>query len=648
MDKAFAPDVSQRTPSEMRCSADQHIMTVPEQIAAQLIEREAYRVCRLLPQREFVQYCKDRKVPVDDDRLRKLERLKLFYPLLRVFRIDMPIKVEYVEGGRRYRQLGPLRDGEVWNGDTRTELARFGFSARVIRSWRENGNVWDPKVEASAHTSSIETEPRRHEAYYSQFQFAELSNLITFLTASVQTEWALEDDGTVSATWGDNLKRTLSMTATHIANSSREGNIDHELALISQFISDRYYPKTQTDERHISVSEAGLIFPKWDWYEYARNWDAPSVVALFSLDKMGLRRLHDRAANACRHIDPLADWHQLVRFISIQKRRKLRGDALGAQTLSEMAKMLRLFYRDAFDEPLDGSDDNLGTTVFRVPDIAVEDDPTRALELVANDFGINPKPQLVLFVEGATEEKAIPLIFDQMYAASLSIFGIELVNLRGNSNATGKKDASFSALWRLVDYLHHHQTVSFVLLDNEGLAARNIGAGLPRANSIHFPDRRATRADYVKLWKLSFEMDNFNDAELARALNSYSGGEAVFSARDVKECRDSARNAGKNKKLRKLDVLYSERTGRSINKPEFGRTLVKLMFDPATRRKPEHRPIVRFLGKVANTAALNHQPVTQAIWEYNQRTGHLGTLRPGAISRRKDILGQPRSRRRSK
>lgn len=81
----------------------------------------------------------------------------------------------------------------------------------------------------------------------------------------------------------------------------------------------------------------------------------------------------------------------------------LKGDALAAQTLSEMTKMLDLFHHDAFAELLDKSDDAFDLTIFVVPDISIKDNPTRALELVVNDFGINPKPQLVLFVEGATE-----------------------------------------------------------------------------------------------------------------------------------------------------------------------------------------------------------------------------------------------------
>jgi phage tail protein X len=368
---------------------------------------------------------------------------------------------------------------------------------------------------------------------------------------------------------------------------------------------------------------------------------------LLNLEKDGLRSCYERVAYAYRYSDPLEKWYGLVRFVSVEKRKKLKGDALKAQAFGEMAKMLRLFFRDAFGDELEPPNELGRTTIHRIPDVTAEDDPLRALELVVNDFGINPKPQAVLFIEGATEMTVVPSIFEEIYAAKPNVFAIELVSLGGVSNATGGKDSSFSALWRLIDYLHHHQTVAFVLLDNEGLAPKNVGIGLPRAHSIHFPDRRATRKNYVKLWKLSFEMDNFNDAELARALQEYSQGKANFSPADVKQCRESAKTVTKNKKVRTLDILYTERTGRNLNKPQFGRTLVSLMFNPGTKRKPEHRPIARFLDKLANLAALNHQPVTQAMWEYNQRSGHLGTLRPGAVSRRKDPFGQPLKKRRN-
>jgi phage tail protein X len=492
-------------------------MPTPDRTADLLIDREAYRVCRLMPQREFVSFCRDRNISVSDERLRQLERLKLFYPTLRIYRIDVVHKVELLEEGRRYRDLGPLQENEVWSGDTRSELARFDFSKRVIRSWQEHGNAWDPRSNASPHTETIDTEPRRHEAFYSQFQIFELDHLIQSLTVTVEVEWALENDGTIDTAWGDKLKLNLSSVA---ASAAKRGLSDNGLTFgtICQVISDRYYPNTQSDERHINVSEGGLYFRGWNWYEHACEWNGPDVAELLNLEKDALRGRYERVARAYRYSDPLENWHGLIRFVSVEKRKKLKGDALKAQAFGEMAKMLRLFFRDAFDEELEPPNELGRTTIHRIPDVRAEDDPLRALELVANDFGINPKPQAVLFIEGATEMTVVPLIFDEIYAANPNVFGIELVSLGGVSNATGGKDSSFSALWRLIDYLHHHQTISFVLLDNEGLAPRNVGVGLPSARSIHFPDRRATRKNYVKLWKLSFEMDNFNDAELAWAL----------------------------------------------------------------------------------------------------------------------------------
>jgi phage tail protein X len=620
-------------------------MSPPDRIADLLIDREAYRVCRLMSQWEFVSFCRDRNINVSDERLRKLERLKLFYPVLRIYRIDIVHKVEFLDEGRRYRDLGELEEGESWSGDTRPEFAGFDFSRRVIQSWREHGNAWDPRADESPHTETIDTDSRRHEAYYSQFQISQLDLLIRSLTVTVEIEWALEDDGTIDTSWGDQLKPNLSSLA---ASVSPRVVSDSELSLVvaCQVISDRYYPKTQSDERHITVSDGGLYFRNWDWYEYARSWDGSAVAKLLQIEKEALRKLYERVARAYRFSDPLEKWQELVRFVKVDQRKKLKGDALKALAFGEMAMMLRLFYRDAFGEMLAVPAELDGAIIHQIPDITAEDDPSRALELVTNSFGINPKPQAVLFLEGATEMAVVPLIFDEIYAAKLNVFGIELVGLGGVSNATGGRENSYSALWRLIDYLHHHQTIAFVLLDNEGLAPTNVGIGLPRAHSIHFPDRRATRRNYVKLWKLSFEMENFNDAELAKALGVYAQGKASFSVAEVRLCRESARTARKNKKIRTLDVLYAEKTGRNLNKPQFGQTLVKLMFDPATKRKPEHRPITRFLDQVARVAARNHQPITHAMWEYNQRSGHLGALLPGAVSRRKDPFGQPIEKRR--
>ncbi|WP_426409230.1 TOPRIM nucleotidyl transferase/hydrolase domain-containing protein [Bradyrhizobium ganzhouense] len=598
-----------------------------------IIEREAFRVCPLLPASNFISFCCNRNLKVDAERLRQLERVGLFLPLLRIYRIDITRKIKLLDGVQRFSYMDYLPKDEPWDGDVRVELADFDFSRRVIRSWLEHGNAWDPRDRAALHRATIDTEMRRHEAYYSQFQIFELDRLLRSMTGTVELEWALREDGSIDPEWGDQLGPNLATAATHMAGTDRTS--DSMVGTLCQIISDRYYPRTQGDEREISVPTRISHSLDWDWYAFARQWDAAGIARSLGLDKAELKRHYENVFRYCRQLDPLENWRILVRFVRLEKRQRLKDDALKARSFDEMAKMLRLFYADAFGEQLDPDEDLGRTLIDRIPDIRVQDDPRRALELVVNDFRLNPKPDLVLFVEGPTELAIVPHLIDKMYATSLSVLGIEMVNLRGVGNATGGKDSSYSALWRLIDYLHHHQTIAFVLLDNEGLVPVNIGKGLRIAHSIHSKNRHVTRPDYVKLWKLCFELDNFNDTELAKALTIYAAGQARFTVFDVKPCRESAREPKRKGKLRTLNVLYEERTGLELNKPLFGKVLFDLMVDPAARRKPQHRPIVRFLEKVVERAARNPQPITQAMWEYNQLTGYFGKLHPGAVTKRK-------------
>ena len=274
--------------------------SLPQGILNTLIDLEAYRVCPLLPLGNFVDFCRARKMDVRAERLHQLERLGLFVPMLRIYRIDVPHKVEYVDDGRGYRDLGQLGEDEGWDGAVQTELAGFDFSQRVIRSWLEHGNAWDPRIEPSPHSATIDTELRRHECYYSQFQILELEHLLRALTATVEIEWALRDDGSIDPEWGDQLKPNLSQFAAGVV--TRDSPVsDIEIGAICQVISDRYYPKTQGDERHVTIPMGLSHFSNWDWYAFARQWDAASVAEALNLDKASLSRLYERVF-LCRRL----------------------------------------------------------------------------------------------------------------------------------------------------------------------------------------------------------------------------------------------------------------------------------------------------------------------------------------------------------
>src|SRR5438067_13099751 len=111
--------------------------------------------------------------------------------------------------------------------------------------------------------------------------------------------------------------------------------------------------------------------------------------------------------------DPLDRWYQLVRFISVEKKDKLKGKAQFAQMLYGMEYMLRLFAKEAFAADLHPPDED---RTWRNADLygeGIPEDPLKHLEFVANDFHLNPRPKLILVVEGAGEEQAIPYLAEK-------------------------------------------------------------------------------------------------------------------------------------------------------------------------------------------------------------------------------------------
>jgi hypothetical protein len=610
-------------------------MRLPADVTNFLFEHETFHVCHLLTGSDFERFCRDRNLSAPIQRLEKLERLRLLLPVLRIYRPDVVRKIELVDEGRRYRDLGGLKEGEVWTGDTQTELAQFGVDNECYASWREHGVGWDPR-NACVDTSSRLSAPERHVAYYSQFQIHRLQRLLNLLTLHVEMEWAVEDDGLTPSVPKRDTQQWMANTVRDFVAQSQQDRSDDLLGILCQVISDRYYPHTQTDERRFTLSISG----RWDWYEYVRKWDANAIVEAFDIQADELNNLYDHMAIDQNHADPIAAWYPLARFVSLDKRKRLKGDALRALTLREMALMLRLFYRDAFGQELPEPHE-VGRTIYhRIPDIDAKRDPLRALELTANDFHVNPKPQLVLFVEGHTEAEVIPVVLDRLYGVTVSVLGIEIVHLGGIGNVAGGKENPFSALWRLIDYLHHHQTIAVVLADNEGFAKRNLRSGLPKAVSTYLADRRVTRAEYVKVWRTCFEFDNFNNAEIARALTELGG--VPFSKAEVDTCRRNTRQLPTGKTVLTLERLYASRTKHDLDKPALGLKLVAQMCDPRCDRLAVKRPLGRFLTKVVELASRNHQPSTHEQWMYNQRTGYLGTLRPGAVAKRKPLFGRKR------
>ena len=146
-----------------------------------MLENEWLIVCPLLTTSDFVKLCKSMSLSVTAQRLEELERIGLFYPFARVRHPRIKEKVEYFDNGRKYRILGILKDGEVWEGDVKEEYASISFRKESSSIWLDRDLIWDPSdVAFEEWKYFIDDDGVRFvTSYYSRFQVYDLWSIFS-------------------------------------------------------------------------------------------------------------------------------------------------------------------------------------------------------------------------------------------------------------------------------------------------------------------------------------------------------------------------------------------------------------------------------------------------------------------------------------
>lgn len=576
----------------------ENLLTLPDNAGRAIVQSGAVIVCPLLGTDRFVKFCIERGLSINRDRLIRLERLGLFAP---IFRVRTP------------------------NEDTQPFYIPVRESNWFTKRWAWDTTGIPSRYEVPDHKDQTQ------EGYYSIFQIDYLQFILKQLTLQLQLDGFLDHTEGESIDWQKSGDQWM-QHAEHILMSLRTHEYRRCVALLCQYISNRYYPQTQGDQRTIQVPQSysssdvwiSVYAHDWNWYEELRSWNPHTVECLFDLTPKKLRHAYEGLALSQEHCDPLKHWYQLTQFVSVHERTKLKGDALLAETLRAGAHMLRLLYKDLYGEELPHPNEVFGMIRNHIPELAIRQDARHYLEFVVNRFGLNPRPKLSLIVEGQSEEIVIRKIFEEYFGAHLGKYGIEIIVLGGVDVATGtKKDDRFRAILRLVDYLHHHQTITFLILDNENYAGK-LKQEARKAKSIHSNRRYVTRPEYIRIWKDSFEFDNFSCSEIAAAMNELAQGRTKFSCAAVAVCKSDG-NPGA-----RLEELYRRQSNYDLPKLRLNEILVKHMMSAHTRRKIESRPIFKALERVARLADRNPFPTTHEIWKTNQASKHLGMKRKPA------------------
>jgi hypothetical protein len=564
-----------------------------------LIENQSYRTASLLDTSQFMDYCKKAGLNINKENLEFYEKHKIFYPFTRVKIPEVKRKIELLEEGKKFRYIGVLKKGERWKGAIRREQASFRFEPDYVDSYYTEGLLWEPRNRKHLSWKNFETKDyqKKYENYYSRFQIFHLYMINTSMSISISYQYLLSKNFNSQEFAQYNKKDALNQIAYLKENFNRFNSISY----LCQCISNQYYPLTQSDQRKISITTTGI---NWDWHNFRRSWNAEDFATKLNLSDDNIKSFHQLLSTQAAYIDPISSWHDLTVFISIEKRKYLKNEALLAEYLYAMEMMIRLFYTDARKKDLNAPYYSNLTDIPYNHGVKNENDSLKYLEYITNRYHLNPQPKLILVCEGNGEEEQFARFINKGFGYDLSALGIEIMNLKGVGNFEGDKfDRPYGALKRFIDYHHNRSTIVFVILDNEGRVLKTRDK-LINAMSIFDKNRFVTYKEYFTIWNISFEYDNFNDLEISEALNAIPGHAYDFKMHEI---ADTRKRIEAQKKHDLLSELYQEKTGYGLNKPELAKILIDGILASESQNKKQV-PLISVLRRVIDIASWNSLP----------------------------------------
>lgn len=558
----------------------------------------------------FVRYCNERGLGISEEQLERFERLGIFLPLIRLRWPKIKIKIATRDNGKEYEELGVLQEDEDWQGEVREANGGFSWWNKDTIQWLiDKGYLWIPAQEHFQSWTNYRDETGRWTvfSYYSIFQTLPLYNYLKLTTIQVGydkiADWSKEDAVSWFETWKPRAEQVVTKLGT-------EEDASKTAAKLCQALSSRYFPYAQSDGTEITIPNPELF----DWSKFNREWSASDFLETIGLTVESVAHCWQIVSTLTRHTDPLDSWQDFVSFFRRGQKERLKKEALLTQGWRTMEAILNLFHEDLtgkrlyeFDRSPEDKESYYGKDVPR--------DDLKFLEFLTNRYGVNPRPKLILVVEGNGEEKQFPRMAEELLALSFPELRIAVMNIKGIGG--------FKNLKHIIDHYHSLQTIVFVILDKEN-NAEHTKEKLCRAPSIWRPKRTITKDDYIYLWNKNVEFDNFTDKEIAQGMAHVCERRYYFSPEEITKCRQAF-----GRRRDPLSKLYKEKLNYDLCKPD----LLKALFDYAIA-DPEieidgnkiRRPIVDVILEVQRLALRNHQPSYFDAWQKTQDSDWLGNI----------------------
>ena len=379
---------------------------------------------------------------------------------------------------------------------------------------------------------------------------------------------------------------------------------DEKFVELLLFIQNKYLPFVEQPGYKSVTGDKYHINNLYErWYDLQKKIIPKEIISALGLEAEKIKEYRGLIGSYGLSIDPLKAWYDLIKYIKHDKRQKLRGKALLAQDFYLISDMLALFLEDLTGEKqletgsLHDTMKGRGKVRYYGKELNYVDRDARIRLL--REYGLNPRPRLVLIVEGDTEEVAFPIIANAM-GIPLERYGIQIINVHGADKDPRELIVHYSTpdIDRVDNkyYIPLERTKVFFIFDKEGnkrswlkkliekpdeeiekmmkdvlsiiknkgghISAHTEKIFLKHTVKYHIwgqeqDDEKLSREH--RICGKSFEYANFSDKELSRELNEYGvkhGYKFDVTSDEIKDCRAKPKNGNLEKFIKGKTEMY--------------------------------------------------------------------------------------------
>lgn len=681
------------------------VLKLQKDFFRRFIEEEKYLENPPLETKKFIDFCKKRGIETSESELEFFEKEKLLYPLIRIDRPigeEKRIKFKNKNGifGKPARQ--GLSEGEEEISRYKVKYySSYGFDEfhkDLLINWLEYGNLFDPSTNKFQDWSSFEGEElengsQKIVSYYSSFQIYLLERLkknYSFKFQFTNENWNnseinnIEDFINELNNRKDNYRYFFDFKEKKDNLKKIRENFDIVLEFLLS-IAYIYAPYGRSSSKTISISDE-------KWYEKREKFNPKK-----ELEELGftIQETVNLYWNFSKKVNEILgvkrdDWIQLWKSFAWNEKNELNGNIrLGIEYL-QWALMIKRFIENYCGREILDIDEisNISPNdilKYKPPEMDQYGillrasrnkryfdpeknknyfyDKYKRLFYLANDFNIDYQPRIMVFVEGETEKRMFPKLFEWYYDYPEN-HGIEIVNFKGvdkllstsknvqklrniiksieiaekkalisknqknNLNKLIKElkktDIIISNWTSFIRYnLEKWQIIPFFVADDEG----NVRHFLEVEEPITFEGKNYNiPTEWKYLWGITnnnepykgnnFEFANFSDEEIALAVNHVLNDEIDINK--IKNVRESGEG------IKKIDDRLNRKKNKRGSKNK--RKIVEVLFDNLFKKYEEtgdksllERPIFKLIEKIAELGRFNHPPVDRNIELINKK-----------------------------